>query len=176
MERNKDLKPSDPNGHGHGPQLLPMDEVEEAIASMLRIWGVYVTAGVLGQYREQLAGLSAAAVLAAVKRWLRAPPADRAARPHELRTMAEGEEGRRPSPVVPEPPPPRRDLDAILAELAAENPENPQYLWIMRERAQAKANGQPMDAEQTAMRLAIQGHVLPGAGPDTPMPPAPDQR
>jgi hypothetical protein len=93
----RDFTPEDTNGHAHSPQLLPVDDVEEAVASMLRIWGVYVTAGVLGQYREQLAGLPAPAVLEAVKRWLRDPPSDRAARPHELSAMAEQEDRHGPT-------------------------------------------------------------------------------
>src|SRR5262245_43563591 len=70
-------------------QLVPDDLVEEDIASMCRIWGVYVTSGVLGQYREILRGLPPAAIHEAIMQWLRQPLENRAARPHEVRAMAE---------------------------------------------------------------------------------------
>src|SRR6266542_3443967 len=98
--------------HGDGPreprpvnpvapvQLVTADDVEESIASMCRIFGTFVTEGVLGQYREVLEGLPPRVVLDAIKRWIRKPSEDRAARPHELRAMAEAEVGRSPPPVA----------------------------------------------------------------------------
>jgi hypothetical protein len=155
-------------------QLVTEDLVEEDIASMCRIWGVYVTSGVLGQYRETLLGLPPAAIHAAVKQWIRQPPADRHARPHELRALAEKQAGQVASDRAAEvegrrtePPPPRPALDVILAELAAENPNNPLYQVIISRRQRAKAEGEPLNAEQTATMLSgqmILGHVYMGHG------------
>jgi len=157
VERNKDLKPSDPNGNGHGPQLLPTDDVEDAIASMLRIWGVYVTAGVLGQYREQLAGLPAPAVLEAVKRWLREPPADRAARPHELRTMAEREEVRTSTPAADVEALRRRratpaEIDDVFAAVGIRQPHSPFVRELIRYREAYRAQW-AAEAEEPGARM-----------------------
>lgn len=120
-----------PNGQPPGPQLVSADEMEEAIASMLRIWGVYVTAGVLGHYREVLAGLPAAAVVAAVKRWLRTPLADRAARPHELRDLAESVRGRPPAPVPEVDALARgRATPAEIAEVFAHGFKHPDTVFV----------------------------------------------
>jgi hypothetical protein len=152
--------------------LVAETDVEDAVASMCRIWGVFVTAGVLGQYRETLEGLPAAAVLEAIKRWLRRPPADRAARPHELRAMAEkhaaaaqaNSPGHRPG-VSAAPQGPQEDLDAIFAELAELHPDNTVLRSAIERRARDKALGHPaMTPEQTALWLAggvIAGKAMP---------------
>jgi hypothetical protein len=150
-------------------QLVTTDDVEESIASMCRIFGTFVTEGVLGQYRDVVEGLPPRAVLDGVKRWIRKPPEDRAARPHELRALAERHVQEPPELTRrwEEPPPPTQDLDRIFAELAEENPTNPLYQWIMSRRQRAKASGQPLDAEQTAALLSgqvIRGDILTGEG------------
>jgi hypothetical protein len=150
-------------------QLVTADDVEESIASMCRIFGTFVTEGVLGQYRDVLEGLPPRAVLDGVKRWIRKPPEDRAARPHELRALAERHVQEQPELTRrrEEPPPPKQDLDRIFAELAEENPTNPMYQWIMSRRQRARAEGQELDAEQTAALLsgqAIRGDMFAGKG------------
>jgi hypothetical protein len=152
-------------------QLVTDDEVDEDLASMCRIWGVYVTAGVLGQYRGVLKGLTNGAIHEAVMQWLRAPLEDRAARPHELRTFAEAHDRLPPAPVhtiSPQVHPlgekPSRDLDHIFAELAQENPHVPMYAWIIERRVKAAAAGQPLDEQQTLDlfgRQVLDAHPMP---------------
>jgi hypothetical protein len=156
--------------HGDGPreprpvnpvapvQLVTSDDVEESIASMCRIFGTFVTEGVLGQYREVLEGLPSRAVLDAIKRWLRKPSEDRAARPHELRAMAEAEVGRSPTPVPAVADLEGRraspdDISAAYAEALRARPDQEFLQWAVAQRARRLAGGESGEGEAEAAVL-----------------------
>jgi len=159
--------------HGNGPretrtvnpvarvQLVTADDVEESIASMCRIFGTFVTEGVLGQYREVLAGLPPRAVFDAVKRWMLKPLEERAARPHELRAMAEAEVGRSRASVAdmadmeghratPD------DISAAYAEALQARPDQEFLQWAATQRARRLACGESGDGEAEVAAL-LQG-------------------
>jgi hypothetical protein len=141
-----------------GPTLVSHDATEEALASMLRVFGVFVTAGVLGEYWDVLKGVPREAVYQAVKRWIRRPAEDRAARPHELRAMAEAEVGRSPAPV-----PDVADLEghratadeisAAYAEALRARPDQEFLQWAVAQRARRLAGGESGEGEAEAAVL-----------------------
>jgi hypothetical protein len=131
-------------------QLVTADDVEESVASMCRIFGTFVTDGVLGQYREALEGVPPLLVLDAIKRWLRKPPVERAARPHEIRAMAEAEVGRSRASVAdiaeleghratPD------DISAAYAEALRARPDREFLQWAVTQRAERLACGESGD-------------------------------
>jgi len=156
-------------------ELVPNGAKEGQLMMLFETYGERYTARRLAAYAEDLTAVELAIVMEAIRTWRRAqPPHREAPSPAELVALCRALATPRTAQAhLAEVPPPKQDLDALLAELAAENPDNPQYRWILRERAIAKANGQPMDAEQTALRLGIAAHEMPGARTDIPAPPAP---
>jgi hypothetical protein len=161
-----------------GPQLalVPNGAKEGQLMLLFETYGERYTARRLAAYAEDLAAVELAIVAEAIRTWRRAQPAHtQAPSPAELVALCRQLATPRSSAVVlEEVPPPKQDLDALLTELAAENPDNPHYHRILRERALAKAHGRPMDAVQTALRLGVAGHAMPGAGADIRALPAPE--
>jgi len=150
----RDEQPAPPTtDHPFKPQLVPANDLEDAIATMLRMFGQYVTESLLKEYVDVCSDQPKALVYQACKDWIKAPPENRAARAHELRAKArelQEQATAKPKPwQVDEPATARRDLDAVFAELAQENPHNDTLHWMIRERARAQAGGHPLGTQET---------------------------
>jgi hypothetical protein len=141
-------------GQGQGPQLVAATDLEEAVATVLRMFDKYVTAGLLQDYLAVLADQRPEDVYEACKQWVRHPPENRAPRAHELREVASGLRPKAPAPWQEvEPPTPPRRLDAILAELALEYPDNAMLRWRIDERRQLRAQGLELDGAGEARAI-----------------------
>jgi hypothetical protein len=144
-----------------GPQLVPANDLEDAIVTMLRMFNHYVTESLLREYLEVVSDVPPVYVYRACKDWIKYPLENRAARAHELRLKAmavRDEATRATTPPVPEPPPEtlsRSRRDALFAELLREQPDNQFLQEYVRERAATLGDAQDPVAEVDALTAQL---------------------
>jgi hypothetical protein len=157
-------QPANVDNAAPGPRLVSADDAEEAIASMCRIWGVYVTAGVIAMYEAEVKAFPREAVFRGVMRWINKPPENRAARPHELRALVESEVGQLEAPrenvewlhkqrATPD------QITQAYAEALAANPHAEFLQWAVEQRQGRLAAGESGEgeAEVEALQQALAG-------------------
>jgi len=132
--------------------------VEEALTATLRIFGLFITEGILAEYWELLADEPPALICQACKEWLRQPTENRHPYPHELKVLVAK---LRPPAPCPGPTPEEatrhqrspEQLDRIFLELAEANPDKPFIQEIVADRARRRLAGQ--DPETAGREIAL---------------------